>query len=273
MHKRTLKRIIIALVFLLILSAIVFLVYSLSRPAPTCFDKIRNQGEEDIDCGGPCSSCEFLGVKNIEVLSVKSVPTQNNFYDLMAQIKNPNQNYGSGKVPFAFKVYDSNGNLIVQFSGQTYILPNQTKYIIKSKAEISRSFNKAEVSFGEIKWEKLIDYQAPDLVIQQKEYQLLDYQGSGFSQAKGALVNKSDFDFNQVDVDILLFDSSGRLVGLNTTAINTLLSGQKRDFVATWFNEIGGQITVVEMEAETNIFDQDNYLPTGQSIPERFQQY
>jgi hypothetical protein len=27
------------------------------QPAPTCNDGVRNQGETDIDCGGPCPAC------------------------------------------------------------------------------------------------------------------------------------------------------------------------------------------------------------------------
>ena len=111
------------------------------------------------------------------------------------------------------------------------------------------------------------------MVIQQKEYRLLDYAEPGFSQARGVLTNKSSFDFARINIDVLLFDSSGRLVGLNTTEINTLLSGQERDFVVTWFNEITEQIVSVEMEAETNVFAPDNYLSSGQNIPEKFQQY
>jgi len=152
-------------------------------------------------------------------------------------------------------------------------LPNQTKYIIEPKVKISQSWGEIKISFGEIKWDKLTDYQAPNLAIQQKEYRLLDYREPGFSQARGVLVNKSSFDFNKVSINVLLFDSSGQLVGLNITEMNTLLSGQERDFIVTWFNKIDNQVVLVEMEAETNVFDPDNYLSSGQDIPEKFQQY
>jgi len=29
---------------------------------PSCDDGIRNQGEEDVDCGGPCSECGYVGI-------------------------------------------------------------------------------------------------------------------------------------------------------------------------------------------------------------------
>jgi len=266
MRKRTLKQIIIAAVFFFILAGIVFLVYFFNQPGPTCFDGIKNQEEEEIDCGGPCVSCELSEIEDIQVLWTKSVPTQNNFFDLVAQIRNPNQNYGVGTVPFIFEVYDTDGNPIAQSSGQTYILPNQTKYIIEPKVKISQSWGEIKISFGEIKWDKLTDYQAPNLAIQQKEYRLLDYREPGFSQARGVLVNKSSFDFNKVSINVLLFDSSGQLVGLNITEMNTLLSGQERDFIVTWFNKIDNQVVLVEMEAETNVFDPDNYLSSGQDI-------
>jgi len=273
MTRRTTKQIIIALIFSLILFGLGFLIYSLSRPAPTCSDGILNQGEEETDCGGPCLSCELLRIKEIEILSTEVILNQNDFYDLVFQIKNPNQNYGSGKVSYQFKIYDSSSNLITQYSDQTYILPNQTKYLVQTKIKIPRSFSKVELSFDDVKWQKLTDYQAPQLVVQQKEYRLLGSEEPGFSQTRGVLVNKSSFDFEKIGVDILLFDSFNRLIGLNMTEIRTLLTGQERDFFATWFNQIDDQVVYVEMEAETNVFDPDNYLSGGQRIPEKFQEY
>ncbi len=273
MTRRMTKQIIIAVVFFLILFVIGLLIYSLTRPDPTCSDGKQNQSEEEIDCGGPCLSCELSKIKEIEVLSTDAVLNQSDFYDLVAQIKNPNQNYGSNKIPYQFKVYDSSNNLITNYSDSTYILPNQTKYIIQTKIKISRFFDRIELSFGQAEWEKLLDYQAPQLAIQQKEYRLLSAQETGFSQAKGVLVNRSSFDFEQVNIDVLLFDSFNQLVGLNVTEIRTLPSGQERDFFTTWFSQVKGEVALVEMEAETNVFDPDNYLSSGERMPEKFQEY
>lgn len=274
MSKRLIKQTIITLIFLSILSGCGFLIYHFNKPAPSCFDGIQNQGEEEIDCGGPCISCELVHIKEIKVIWVKALSKQDDFYDLAAQINNPNQNYGSDSIPYYFEFYDSENNLIGQYPGTTFILPNQTKYLTRAKVEASQ-FDKVELSFGEIEWKKLKEYHSlPQLAIQQKEYYLLeDANQPGFSQAKALLINKTDFDFEKVDIDVLLFDSSNHLLGLNTTEVRTLLAGQRRDFVATWFEEIRGQVVLIEIEAETNIFDPDNYLSAKGRNLEWFQEY
>jgi len=273
MEKRAIKQIIIASVFLAILICIGFLIYYFTRPEPTCFDNIINQEEEEIDCGGPCLPCELVHIEDINILWVKAISNKEGFYDLAAKIKNPNQNYGSGKLPYKFQVYDYNDNLITEYVGTTFILPNQTKYLIKIRVESNQSIYKADISFTDIKWEKPVDYYPPEFGIQQKEYRLLEDEALGFSQARAILVNKTNFDFEEIDIDVLLFDQLDNLIAVNSTEVRTLLNGQERDFIATWFDKINGQVVYVEIEAETNIFDLDNYIPAGLDGIEEFQEY
>jgi len=276
MSRRTNKQVVIALIFFLILFGIGLLIYSFGfRPEPSCVDGIQNQGEDGLDCGGPCDPCELVHIQEIEVVSVKVISGQDNFYDLAAEIRNPNQNYGSGSVSYQFELYDSQDGLIAQYPGSTYILPNQTKYLLKIKAESSESsepVKQVKLSFGQIDWTKPEDYQPPQLGVQEREYRLLGNEEPGFAQVRAILINKTSFDFDRIDIDILLFDSSNRLLAVNTNEIRTFLAGQERDFLSTWFNQISGQVSLVEIEAETNIFSPDNYL-SGTRETEKFQEY
>ena len=111
------------------------------------------------------------------------------------------------------------------------------------------------------------------LIVQQKEYRLLSGQETGFSQAKAIVINKTNFDFDKIEIDILLFDSFRNLIAVNSTEVRTLLANQERDFIAIWFNKIDGQAVFVEIEPETNIFNPDNYLPVSRGKQERFQEY
>ncbi len=273
MSRRTNKRIYIGLIFFLILAGLVFLVYYFNQPAPSCSDGIQNQGEKGIDCGGPCPPCELVYIKDIEVLWAEAVASQDNFYDLAARIKNPNPNYGSGQVPYQFEVYDSQGNLTNRLTGSTFVLPNQTKYLLQTKTEVKQPVGQIKLSFGQIDWRKIEDYQPPELFVQQKEYHLLPSEELGFSQVKGILLNRTNFGFEKIDIDILLFDAGNQLLAVNQTEVRTLAAGQRRDFTVSWFREINGQVNFVEAEAETNVFDSANFLSPETKEPEEFQQY
>ena len=65
---RIIKRLVIIFVYLVIISAVGTGLYFLLRTQPTCGDKIQNQGEEGIDCGGPCGRCESIPkIENLEI--------------------------------------------------------------------------------------------------------------------------------------------------------------------------------------------------------------
>lgn len=267
------KQIIIAVIFIALVGLLGFGFWFLTKPTPSCLDNIQNQGEEGIDCGGPCQACEISTLQALKVLWTEAIPAQNNFYDAVAQIKNPNQNYGSGQFSYIFNFYDVEHNLVTQESGQTYILPNQTKYILVRRINSPVQIEKIDLIIDEeIQWEKLKDYQPPQFSVRQKEYRLLTGDEPGFSQASGIVVNKTNFDFDKVEVDILLFDNLHHLIGLNSSEIRTLLAGQERHFVATWFTPLESEVASVEMEVETNVFDSENYMKRH-GVPEKFQEY
>ena len=73
-------------------------------------------------------------------------------------------------------------------------------------------------------------------------------------------------------LDVLLLDSSQNILAVNTTEMKTLLAGQERDFFINWTREIQGEVVSIEIEAETDIFDSNNYLSPG-GEPGRFQEY
>jgi hypothetical protein len=254
MNKRLVKQIIVAIIFIAIFVLIGFLIYYLAKPAPSCFDGIKNQNEESIDCGGVCDPCELVNPEKISILWSETVLTQGNFYDVAVQVKNPNQNVGSGLIPYTLKLYSRDGSLAGERSGKTFILPNQVKYIVELKIESSDVVDDIQMSFGEIEWQSTDSF--PQLAISQKEYTRLENQ-AGNSQVKGIIVNQGSISFSKVYIDILLFDDSHQLIGLNVVEVDDLPANQKRDFTAVWFEEMR-QVASIETEAETNVFDEEN---------------
>ena len=273
MRKRAIKQLIIALVYLFILACVIILILYFQKPEPSCFDGIKNQDEEEIDCGGPCISCELVNIESLKVLWTEVIPSEKGFYDLAARIKNPNQNYGSGKISYKFEIYDYNDNFVSDYSGETFILPNQTKYIVNTKIASDASVYRANIIFTNVDWKKPFNYNFPEFAVKQKEYYFLNDESLGVSQAKAILVNKSNFDFEEIGIDVLLFDSLDNLIAVNNNEIRTLPTGQERDFIVTWFHNIDGNVSRIEVEPETNIFDSDNYVPFNKEGTEEFQKY
>ena len=192
----------------------------------------------------------------IQVLWADSVPSEKNFYDAVCKIKNPNQNYGAKNIYYTFLFYDNKNNLIKQRKGSTYIFPNRTKYIIEQRIDSSFEIARTVCKIDKVNWEKPKN-QIPLLYIRQKEYH---YYNKNLSEAKGIVVNNSPYGFDKIDVNVILFDFRGNLLGARKHEIRTLLSKGERHFVVSWNYPLKSKVTNVEMIAETNIFDDQNYI-------------
>jgi len=86
--------------------------------------------------------------------------------------------------------------------------------------------------------------------------------GVGFAQATGLLRNKSPFDFNEIIVRVILKDNAGKILALNSTSMETVVSGQERDFRTFWPSKFPGAENVQDMETqvEVNVFDSEAFV-------------
>lgn len=253
------KQIIIIMGYALILLAIVLGVYFLFlKPAPTCSDGKLNQDEEQIDCGGPCPSCEIKTLKGIKILWVKALRTSDQNYDLVAQIENPNQNYGLRSFGYKFSLYDLNNQLIAEKSGSSFILPRGERYLLEFKIPASGSLAKVVLDIDkDIRWERIKDYLPPEVNVFDKKYEVLK-NGTVFSQASANIKNSSRFDYKNVGVSVVVFGSDGEPMAVNSTSLDLLGSGQERYVSVPWFFEILGSAVNLDIESEVNMYIQPN---------------
>ena len=97
MHRKF-KQFIYLLFYVLCWSAVIAGIYFLFlKPAPSCFDNKQNQGEEGIDCGGPCSKvCIPQAIKTITVVNrVVWLEASPNNYVAFAEVKNDNSDFAA----------------------------------------------------------------------------------------------------------------------------------------------------------------------------------
>jgi len=124
-----------------------------------------------------------------------------------------------------------------------------------------------------VDWQKLKEgFQMPNIYVHDKQFKFLE-KSAATAQASGIIKNDSLFDFDTISVAIVLFDENKEVVGVNKTEARTVPAGEERYFAALWFNQLAPAVTNVDMQAETNLFLDENFMRRFGVLGEKFQEY
>lgn len=196
---------------------------------PTCFDGERNQGEENIDCGGPCSPC--IGVtKDLITVWTKFFKLRDGKYDAAALVENPNLFLGLTTLKYRFKLYDENNILIAVRAGETFINPGE-KYVIFESA-IDTGFRvpkRAFIEFTSVSNWKRVEDERPKLVVSKKVF-----TNEPFPRLTMEVSNSSFFSVRNIYAAVLLLDKDKGVKGVSTTKIDFIEGEGTRQVVFTW---------------------------------------
>ena len=117
--------------FFIVACVIVFPAYYFFYTPPTCSDGVQNQGEQGIDCGGPCRrlcpnafmspSISWTGVERVSP----------GLYNVAAYIINPNPTVGAYRVPYHAVLYDAKGEIIDQYYDVVSLHPHRNTLAFK----------------------------------------------------------------------------------------------------------------------------------------------
>lgn len=254
------KQLIIGFIYLIIFSAIGGGIYFGFVYSPeTCQDGKLNQGEEKIDCGGPCIACQEK-LFGPAIIWTKILPVEGNLYDLAAQVENENINYGADDLPFIFKIYDSNGQPILEKKGKSYIMPREKKYIMEA-VSLDGVPVKVTLEFGEIKWRKFKLMEDLNLPIFDQKVDLSGKDGySAF--VTGTIYNKTRFDLAAVDINVVIYDLRGNVIAVNKTQKNIMKSGEGKPFEVMWPKSFAPDISRIktDIKAYANAFSDANFI-------------
>jgi hypothetical protein len=260
--KRIIKRTIIILVYILIFSAIGAAFYFLFRTQPTCSDGKLNQGEEKVDCGGPCQKCEEIPkIENAQILEKSLIPAGSNRYDALVKIKNPNSLFGIENLGYTFNFLDASGKVIGQREGTSFLLPAETKYIFVFNLDLAEKPDSVDFRIKSYRWQKFSDYEEPNIASYQKEFSFIS-GGPGFAQLKLKIQNKSGYDFKKITTKAVLRDRQGSPVAINETNNNDVRINEEREVNFQWSEPFSQDIDVqnIEVEEEANVFSDDNFM-------------
>lgn len=269
-RQRRKKKIKIALIYFSIVLVFGSIFYFTIRPKSSCSDGIKNQSEKGIDCGGPCFPCvEEVKPVDLDILNAEVVYDFDNKYDVAIKIKNNNEVFGASNIKFRVIFQNENREEITSYSIEKgyFILPKEEKFLVVQGISSDAHPSFVRVEFGEISWDKFSQYEEPRLVVVASDYNDKPAEG-GFSKITGTLVNKSDIDFETIKINAIIQDSNGKLLATNYQIINTMRANEQRDFIMFFPREFSGSVSNVKIEAETNVFDSENYIKSHGSPEE-----
>ena len=260
--ERVLKRTVIIIVYLVVFGLLGTAAYYIFRTPPTCSDKIKNQGEEEVDCGGPCTKCEPIPViENMKVVQKFLVPSGPGKYDALFKIENPNPQFGVASFDYSFDFIDGSGAVVLKKEGTNFVLPAETKDILAFNAELSENSKNFEFRIKSFKWQKFSEYEEPNIAVYGKEFNFTS-DGSGFAQLKVKIQNRSGYDFRKITTKAIIKDKSGVPVAVNQTFNNDIKVNEEREVIFKWSESFSQDIDMqnIEIEPEVDVFRSENFM-------------
>ncbi len=232
--KRTFKQLIYGLFYLACWTGIFLVIYNaFLKPAPSCFDNIQNQGEEGIDCGGPCAKVCTPGTLQpiaggVSVFPLGSPSSTQQAISLLANIKNPNSDFAARSFSYAFGIYDANGNSLATSSGDSFVYAQEIKYIAVPRFSLPSGAKADHAIFtvSDPVWAKASDYLPAALRVQNFAATV---SGNNIS-VSGNLTNEDNVVFARVTALSVFYDGLGKLTGVSETELENVAPNETRAF-------------------------------------------
>ena len=225
---RILKQFLYGAFFLLIFGGIIWGAYLwFVKPAPSCSDGIQNQGEQGIDCGGPCANvCIPSDIKPIgatgQLQIFHSTPTG---ISILVQVQNPNSAYAADRFSYTFKIYDNQNVLLSEITDESFVYGSEIKYLGAFNLPFPNA-NRIELFIGTPEWVPADSFKKPALVVQNVQ---TASTASGL-QANGRFVNNDSVALGKVTALSIFYDASGKPAGISKNEVTDVLPGETRTF-------------------------------------------
>lgn len=252
----------IIIIFLIVLS-IFFFVYSFYNYL-IYFRSIKAEKEHMANFGS--NIVAQRDAVNDLIVSAPRVFKNNGNYDLVVNVKNPNDKF------FAVFQYCFMVNEVEVACDNAHVLPSEEKYILSLGREIEAESPAVIFTIRDISWKRISAHDIPDwnyFYNERVNFGLKDMKFTpvGVNMAVGrnnlssldfSITNLTDYGYYSVPFNIALYNGSD-LVGVNIFVVNNFLAGETREVSLTWLSNIQ-RVTRVEVRPNLNILDDSLYL-------------
>ncbi len=225
--KRFLKQLVYGIFYLSAFVGMGFVIYYwFFIPKQTCFDGIKNQNEEAIDCGGVCESCEL---KTLNLISgeVKVFSAGKYKSNILVRIENPSSNYFLRNFSYEFNIFSSLGTKLASINKESSILPKEVKYLVVSGIDYDyHDIEKVVFKLINQNWEPVSNLARYDFKTDGIKVGI----SGRYTEIEGEFENASSLNFSSIRVIGVIFDKAGVVLNGGTTELNEIKAFGKTPF-------------------------------------------
>jgi len=237
--------------FFYIGATIVVFIFALALPilfvtykAPSCTDGVKNQEEQGIDCGGPCSVLCKASALDMVIHWQRSFRVKEGVYSAVAYVENPNFEYGARNISYRFKLYDKDNILIYQRDGSTFIPPRKIFGIFESNILTgARVPARTFFEFSSVPvWEKTAVYE-PILALTSKPPE----DQSTSPHLTASVANRGLDPIYNVEVVAIVYDETSNAVAASRTIVDSVGKGVSVPLTFTWPEPFAAPVVRTEL--------------------------
>jgi len=239
--RRLLKKIFIAIIYLAIFTGLGTGIYFLARPTPLPLPPAPT-------------------IYPIEIIWSQAFVAGPELYSVGAKIRNPNTNFGASYFSYTFYLYDENGTLLTAPTGDSFIWPGESKYIILGGINLTKAPVKTSLQLGEPAWHEVKDFKGVDLTSGNINYGKSKVGSGKFFSVDFTASNNTPYDLDKVYVSVIVLDKSELPIAAASTLLENLKSKERRSVSIPWFSPFPGTPNRVDLSLSANLWDRPELL-------------
>jgi hypothetical protein len=213
---------------------------------PTCSDGIQNQGEQGIDCGGPCPYLCTAQEQPPTILFTKVLQNAGGRTDVVAMVENKNINAAAKNVPYQITLYGADETFIQEVDGTLDLPPGATipvyvPGILSGNQKAASAFLVIDASSP--KWFSFVPNERIVPTIS-------NITRSGITsepRIDATLTNPSAAIMTNVQTIVLVYDANKNIIATSQTIVPVIEGQGQAVATFTWNNAFPGTPALIEV--------------------------
>ncbi len=216
---------------------------------------VKPSGPRPTPTAAPTATSTPIEIQSVDVIHHERA------VDVVARVYNPNAREGIVHYPVNFILFNNAGIEVRRLTVSSHILPGSLQYIAALNIAVDGPISKVTLETPEAPTYASVpaNITLPSFSTFLREQTTRSVGGQNITEQKGVVTNSSSLDWQHVEVTALALDATGRPLGVGTTFVGRLTSGEQREFTVQWPASGESSARVITL-ATTNIFKEDNII-------------